>query len=71
MKSSSSSFSANLGTNGLTANILRRGVLRQLAGLRNGQLVVFDGGERHVFGMTGALILAEIHILHSAAWGMV
>ncbi len=42
MKSSSSSFSANLGTNGLTANILRRGVLRQLAGLRNGQLVVIE-----------------------------
>ena len=30
MKSSSSSFSANLGTNSLTASILRRGVLRQL-----------------------------------------
>ncbi|NAT16481.1 hypothetical protein CU663_13010 [Pseudomonas syringae pv. actinidifoliorum] len=50
MKSSSSSFSANLGTNGLTANILRKGVLRQLASLRNGQLVVIEGDERHVFG---------------------
>ncbi|MCF5283934.1 SAM-dependent methyltransferase, partial [Pseudomonas syringae] len=71
MKSSSSSFSANLGTNGLTANLLRRGVLRQLAGLRNGQLVIVERGERHVFGKNGALIQAEIHLLDSAAWGMV
>jgi cyclopropane-fatty-acyl-phospholipid synthase len=71
MKSSSSSFSANLGTNSLTANILRRGVLRQLAQLRNGQLVVTEGDERHVFGAAGALIQGEIHILDSATWGMV
>ncbi len=71
MKSSSSSFSANLGTNSLTANILRRGVLRQLARLRTGQLVVTEGEERHVFGAAGALIQGEIQILDSAVWGMV
>jgi cyclopropane-fatty-acyl-phospholipid synthase len=71
MKSSSSSFSANLGTNSLTANILRRGVLRQLAQLRNGQLVITEGDERHVFGAAGALIQGEIQILDSATWGMV
>ncbi|KPY36395.1 hypothetical protein ALO52_200073 [Pseudomonas syringae pv. primulae] len=71
MKSSSSSFSANLGTNSLTASILRRGVLRQLAGLRNGQLVVIEGGERHTFGKAGALIQGEVHVLDSAAWGMI
>ncbi|WP_122466250.1 SAM-dependent methyltransferase [Pseudomonas viridiflava] len=71
MKSSSSSFSANLGTNSLTASILRRGVLRQLAGLRYGQLVVIEGGERHTFGKAGALIQGEVHVLDSAAWGMI
>lgn len=71
MKSSSSSFSANLGTNSLTANILRRGVLRQLARLRNGQLVVTEGDDRHVFGAAGSVIQGEIHILDSATWGMV
>ncbi|WP_349973388.1 cyclopropane-fatty-acyl-phospholipid synthase family protein [Pseudomonas caspiana] len=71
MKSSSSSFSANLGTNSLTANILRRGVLRQLARLRSGQLVVTEGDERHVFGVAGAVIQGEIQVLDSATWGMV
>ncbi|KFE57671.1 SAM-dependent methyltransferase [Pseudomonas syringae] len=71
MKSSSSSFSANLGTNSLTASILRRGVLRQLAQLRNGQLVITEGSERHVFGTAGALVQGEIQILDSATWGMV
>ncbi|MDG6399128.1 SAM-dependent methyltransferase, partial [Pseudomonas quasicaspiana] len=68
---SSSSFSANLGTNSLTANILRRGVLRQLARLRSGQLVVNEGDERHVFGVAGAVVQGEIQILDSATWGMV
>ena len=71
MKSSSSSFSANLGTNSLTASILRRGVLRQLAQLRNGQLVITEGSERHVFGTAGALVQGEIQILDSATWGMI
>jgi len=71
MKSSSSSFSANLGTNSLTASILRRGVLRQLGQLRSGQLVITEGSERHVFGTAGALLQGEIQILDSATWGMV
>lgn len=71
MKSSSSSFSANLGTNSLTASILRRGVLRQLATLRSGQLVMTEGSQRHVFGTTGAVLQGEIQILDSATWGMV
>jgi len=71
MKSSSSSFSANLGTNSLTASILRRGVLRQLTQLRNGQLVITEGSERHVFGTAGALVQGEIQILDSATWGMI
>jgi cyclopropane-fatty-acyl-phospholipid synthase len=71
MKSSSSSFSANLGTNGLTASILRRGVLRQLSQLRNGQLVITEGSERHVFGTAGAILQGEVQILDSATWGMV
>jgi cyclopropane-fatty-acyl-phospholipid synthase len=71
MKSSSSSFSANLGTNSLTASLLRRGVLRQLGRLRNGQLVVVEGDERQVFGRAGALLQAEIQVLDSATWGMV
>ena len=71
MKSSSSGFSANLGTNSLTANLLRRGVLRQLQKLRAGQLVVVEGDERHVFGRVGAPLQGEIHVLDSATWGMV
>jgi len=71
MKSSSSSFSANLGTNSLTASLLRRGVLRQLAQLRKGQLVINEGDERHVFGTEGAPLQAEIRIVDSATWGMV
>ncbi|MCV4343832.1 SAM-dependent methyltransferase [Pseudomonas capsici] len=68
---STSGFSANLGTHNLTTNFLRRGVLRQLAKLRNGQLVVNDGSERHVFGKAGAPIQAEIHVRDSAVWGLV
>lgn len=71
MKSSSSSFSANLGTNSLTASILRRGVLRQLKQLRKGQLVISEGEERHVFGTAGSLLQGEIQIVDSATWGMV
>src|SRR5471032_81524 len=71
MKSSSSSFAANLGTNSLTANILRRGVMRQLARLQHGQLVVIEGDERKVFGKAGAVLQGELHILDSATWGMV
>lgn len=72
MKSSSVSVKANLlSTNGLTGSLLRRGVLRQLAHLKHGQLVVFEDGERHLFGTSGAGLLGEIHILDAAAWGWV
>jgi len=67
----SSSVSASLSTNSLTAGILRRGVLRQLARLQRGQLVVIEGNERQVFGATGAVQQAQIHILDPAVWGMI
>ncbi|MFS2157531.1 class I SAM-dependent methyltransferase [Pseudomonas sp. Pseusp122] len=71
MKSPSSSFSSSLSANSLTASLLRRGVLRQLAKLRNGQLVINEGQERHVFGQAGAPLLGEITILDPALWGLV
>ncbi|EPL08569.1 cyclopropane-fatty-acyl-phospholipid synthase family protein [Pseudomonas sp. CF161] len=72
MKSSSVSAKASLlSTNGLTGNLLRRGVLRQLAQLKHGQLVLIEDGERHVFGSAGAKLLGEIHILDAAVWGLV
>jgi cyclopropane-fatty-acyl-phospholipid synthase len=67
----SSSVTANFNTNSLTTNLLRRGVLRQLARLQRGQLVVTEGDERHVFGMTGSAMQGQIHILDAATWGMV
>lgn len=72
MKSPSLSAKANLlGTHGLSGALLRRGVLRQLAHLKNGQLLVVEEGERHVFGTTGSPLQGEIHILDAAAWGLV
>ncbi len=72
MKSSSVSARAPLfSTHSLTANLLRRGVLRQLAQLRHGQLVVHEDGERLVFGSSGAALLGEIHIHDSSVWGFV
>jgi cyclopropane-fatty-acyl-phospholipid synthase len=71
MKSPSSSFSSSLSANSLTASLLRRGVLRQLAKLRNGQLVINEGQERHVFGQAGAPLLGEITILDPSLWGLV
>jgi len=70
MKNTSSSFSSTLSTKSLTGALLRRGVLRQLARLRSGQLVINESEERHVFGQAGALIQAEINILDPAVWGM-
>ncbi|WRH91686.1 cyclopropane-fatty-acyl-phospholipid synthase family protein [Pseudomonas fluorescens] len=70
MKSSSLSVS-RLSTNGLTGSLLRRGVLRQLAQLKNGQLLVVEDGERLMFGTPGSALLGEIHVLDSAVWGMV
>ena len=71
MKNTSSSFSSTLSTNSLTATLLRRGVLRQLARLRTGQLVINEGDERYVFGQIDAPVQAEISILDPALWGMV
>ncbi|BAP41523.1 cyclopropane-fatty-acyl-phospholipid synthase [Pseudomonas sp. StFLB209] len=71
MKSLSSSFSASRTTYGLTAGLLRKGVLRQLGNLRQGQLVIVEGNERQVFGRAGALLQGEIQVLDSALWGMV
>ncbi|MCL9801655.1 cyclopropane-fatty-acyl-phospholipid synthase family protein [Pseudomonas sp. rhizo66] len=70
MKSSSLSVS-RLSTNGLTGSLLRRGVLRQLAQLKNGQLLVIEDGERLMFGTPGSALLGEIHVLDSAVWGLV
>jgi cyclopropane-fatty-acyl-phospholipid synthase len=67
----SSSVIAAFGTHNLTAGLLRRGVMRQLAHLRHGQLVVHEGDDRHVFGAAGAPLLGEIHIQDAAAWGLV
>ena len=72
MKSSSISLKTNLfGTYVLSGSLLRRGVLRQLARLEHGQLVLIEDGERQVFGSTGSPLLGEIHILDTAAWGLV
>ncbi|MFJ7316060.1 class I SAM-dependent methyltransferase [Pseudomonas sp. NPDC098747] len=70
MKSSSLSVS-RLSTNGLTGSLLRRGVLRQMARLKHGQLVVVEDGERMLFGAPGSALVGEIHILDAAVWGMV
>ncbi|MDI2145807.1 MULTISPECIES: cyclopropane-fatty-acyl-phospholipid synthase family protein [unclassified Pseudomonas] len=73
MKSSSVSARAAIpfSTHGITGSLLRRGVLRQLAQLRHGQLVVIEDGERQVFGTPGSALQGEIHVLDSAVWGMV
>jgi len=67
----SSSVTASFSTNSLTANLLRRGVLRQLARLQRGQLVVTEGEERHVFGAAGAVLQGQIDVVDAATWGMV
>ncbi|WP_432217709.1 class I SAM-dependent methyltransferase [Pseudomonas kribbensis] len=73
MKSSSVSARAAIpfSTHGITGSLLRRGVLRQLAQLKHGQLVLIEDGERQVFGTPGSALLGEIHVLDAAAWGMV
>lgn len=56
---------------GLSGSLLRRGVLRQLAQLKHGQLVLIEDGERQVFGAPGSPLVGEIQVLDAAAWGMV
>ncbi|CAI8723914.1 cyclopropane-fatty-acyl-phospholipid synthase [Pseudomonas sp. IT-347P] len=70
MKSSSLSVS-RFSTNGLTGSLLRRGVLRQLAQLKHGQLLLVEDGERLMYGTPGSALLGEIHVLDPAVWGMV
>ncbi|MGE8361235.1 class I SAM-dependent methyltransferase [Pseudomonas sp.] len=60
-----------LAGNGLGANLLRRGVLRQLSGLRHGRLVIVEGGERLEFGDAHASLYAEIVVHDDAVWGLV
>ncbi|MDY7559016.1 cyclopropane-fatty-acyl-phospholipid synthase family protein [Pseudomonas sp. 10B1] len=67
----SSSVTANISTNSLTTNLLRRGVLRQLARLQRGQLVVTEGNDRQVFGAAGAVLQGQITVVDPATWGMV
>ncbi len=67
----SSSFTAGLSANSLTASLLRRGVLRQLTHLRHCQLVVYEADNRHVFGAAGATIQGEIHVQDATVWGLV
>lgn len=60
MKSPSLSVKANrLNVNGVTAALLRKGVLRQLSQLRHGQLVIIEDGERQVFGAREAHLLGR------------
>lgn len=67
------SFSAKAGvsTYGLSSSLLRRAVMRQLQSLKHGQLVVYEGGERLLFGTAGQALLGEIHIHDKAMWGLV
>ena len=60
-----------LAGNGLGAGLLKRAVLRQLAGLRHGQLTVCADGERRTYGQPGSEPHGEIHIHDPAAWAMV
>lgn len=67
----SSSKSALKMGSGFGAGLLRRGVLRQLQGLRYGFLTVIEDGQRLEFGDPLASIHAEIYVNDSAVWGMV
>ncbi|WP_129973064.1 MULTISPECIES: cyclopropane-fatty-acyl-phospholipid synthase family protein [unclassified Pseudomonas] len=72
MKSTSVSARASLlSPHGLSGSLLRRGVLRQLEQLKQGQLFVIEDGERHVFGTPGSALVGEIQVLDPAAWGLV
>lgn len=72
MKSTSVSAKASLfSPHGLSGSLLRRGVLRQLEQLKQGQLIVIEDGERHVFGTPGSALVGEIQVLDPAVWGLV
>lgn len=59
--------------NGLGAGLLKRGLLRQLAHLRHGQLTLVEAGERQLFGQPDAHahLRAEIQVHDEAFWPMV
>ncbi|MGY4533795.1 cyclopropane-fatty-acyl-phospholipid synthase [Pseudomonas sp. TE3786] len=57
--------------NGISANLLRRAVLRLLGQLRHGQLSIVENGECRVFGQPGAALQAEIQVLDPAVWALV
>lgn len=54
--------------NGLGAGLLKRGLLRQLAHLRHGQLTLVEAGERQLFGQPDAHLRAEIQVHDEAFW---
>jgi cyclopropane-fatty-acyl-phospholipid synthase len=57
--------------NGIGARVLKKGVLRQLAHLRNGHLVIIVDGEPLSFGQPGATPHGEIEVHNAALWPMV
>lgn len=73
MKSSSLIASRSLvrSGNGIGAGLLRRAVLRQLANLRHGLLLVHEGSEVLHFGKPQSSQRAEIRVNDPAVWGLV
>ena len=73
MKSSSLIASRSLvrSGNGIGAGLLRRAVLRQLANLRHGLLLVHEGSEVLHFGTPQSSQRAEIRVNDPAVWGLV
>lgn len=73
MKSSSLIASRSLvrSGNGIGAGLLRRAVLRQLANLRHGLLLVHEGSEVLHFGTPQSNQRAEIRVNDPAVWGLV
>lgn len=73
MKSSSLIASRSLvrSGNGIGAGLLRRAVLRQLANLRHGLLLVHEGSEVLHFGAPQSSQRAEIRVNDPAVWGLV
>lgn len=58
-------------TEGIGYRILKKGVLRQLQGLRHGHLLVIENGERSSFGQSGSDLYGEVVIHDAAFWSMV
>ncbi|MBW0235513.1 cyclopropane-fatty-acyl-phospholipid synthase family protein [Pseudomonas sp. D1HM] len=62
---------SRLSTHNLTSRWLRRGVMRLLNQLKNGQLIVIENGEHYRFGTPGAQIVGEVQIYDASVWGMI